>query len=124
MDNPADPGDARLTAYAGNGALQAWLDASWRALQRELPAIVAWIQAGAVSEADAGDVVISAALRVLRNETGAEEESTAIDDYNERTKFADASLDVYFTAAELRRLSPGPIGANSGSFSFTGFGCD
>lgn len=123
MDNPASPADPRLAAYAGNGALlQVRLDESWRALQRELPALVSWITGGQVTAPDAGDVVISGVLRVLRNPDGAAEESSSLDDYSENTKRADATLDVYFTSAELRRLNPAEaIGANSGSFSFAGF---
>lgn len=122
MDNPASPNDARLARYAGNGALlQARLDEVWRALQREpeLRGLAGWIESGQVTAADAGDVVISAVLRVLRNPEGAEEEASSIDDYNERTKRADATEDVYFTAAEKRRLTPPTY--DSGSMAFTGF---
>jgi hypothetical protein len=122
VDNPARADDPRLAAYAANSALlQARLDQVWRALQREpeLRGLADWIESDQVSAADAGDVVISATLRVLRNPDGAEEESSSIDDYTERTKRADATEDVYFTAAEKRRLAP-PV-YTAGSMSFTDF---
>ena len=43
---------------------------------------------------------------MLRNPEGVEEESGAIDDYRESWKRSDSSADIYFTAAELRRLQP------------------
>lgn len=126
MNNPASTGDARLTRYASDPTLAANLDAAWRALQRELPGLVAWIEAGTVSPEDAADVIVAATLRVLRNPDGAEEEAAAIDDYSERTKRADATQDLYFTSAELRRLAPMPT-QNAGSFpytrSFMGYDC-
>jgi hypothetical protein len=125
VDNPASVSDARLTPYASDPALEATLDAAWRALQREpeLRGMIGWISTGQLTSEDAADVVVSATLRVMRNPVGAEEESTSIDDYTERTKRADATEDIYFTAAEKRRLTAGlPSVGNAGSFSFTGFG--
>lgn len=106
MNNPAAKTDARLTAYAGDPALQTWLDASWRALQSELPGLVSSIETGDVTPLAAADVVVAGALRVLRNPDGAESTNYGIDDYREDVKHTDATQDVYFTAAELRRLSP------------------
>lgn len=122
MDNPASPSDARLARYVGNGALlQARLDQVWRALLREpeLRGLAGWIESAQVTADDAGDVVISATLRVLRNPEGAQAESSSLDDYTEQTTRADATEDVYFTAAEKRRLTPPTY--DSGSMSFSGF---
>lgn len=119
MENPASKTDARLSAWSSDPALELNLDAAWRALQRELRGIVGWIECGMVSPEDAADVVISATRRVMRNPEGAEEEASAIDDYSERTKRADATEDIYFTAAELRRLAPLLPVANAGSFPYT-----
>lgn len=121
MNNPAQVSDPRLAAYASNGALQTRLDEAWRALQRELPGLVAWIESEQVSEADAGDAVISATLRVLRNPEGAKKRDGSIDDWSESVELADSTEDMYFTSAELRRLSPAVYGA--GSFTYTGSGC-
>ena len=118
MDNPASTTDARLAKYVSDGSLQANLNAAWRALQREIPGLVAAITAGTVSAEDAGDVVIAATLRVMRNPDGAEETSTSIDDYDERTRLADATQDLYFTSAELRRLAP-VMTHNAGSFKYS-----
>lgn len=126
MDNPAQANDPRLTDYASAGdLLQVRLDEVWRALQRDVPGLVARISAGDPTAADAADVVIAATLRVLRNPSGAEEESTSIDDYVERVKRANATEDVYFTAAEKRRLGAAAVVSyGAGSFPYTtGYGC-
>lgn len=98
--NPLDDSGAAAVA-------QTRLDEAWRALQRELPGLVTRLAAGAVSEEDIIDVVSSAALRVLRNPDAHSEGSFSVDDYSEGWK-ADpqsTSIDLYFTRAELRRLS-------------------
>lgn len=125
MDNPAQADDVRLEKYAAAGdLLQVRLDEVWRALQLEIPSLVSRIEAGQILAAAAGDVVIAATLRVLRNPDGADEESTSIDDYVERVKRANATDDVYFTAAERRRLSPEAVSYGAGSFPYTtGYGC-
>lgn len=107
MENPATPADLTAMGYAVTDVpvAQRWLDVAWRALLREVPSIPSRIQGGDLTSAEVVDVVASAALRVLRNPDGNESESGAIDDYQESVKRADASMDVYFTAAELRRLA-------------------
>ena len=84
--------------------LQTWLDVAWRALQGEDPTLVARIESGAQDTQTVIDVIIAATLRVLRNPGGLEGEDFAVDDYRESRKYSDATLDVYFTAAERRRL--------------------
>lgn len=124
MENPAQANDPRLEKYSGAGdLLQARLDEVWRQLQLEIPSLVGRIQSGQVPALAAGDVVIAATLRIFDNPGGVEEESASIDDYVERVKRANPTADVYFTAAEVRRLSPAGMAHNAGSFSFTGFGC-
>lgn len=122
--NPADPSDPRLAAYDGGPIVQAWLDASWRALQREVPGIAdTMLSGGALTEDDVADVIIGATLRILRNPEGVESQSAAIDDYSESAKMSDATLDVYFTAAELRRLRPSDDGTSvswAGSIKYVG----
>ena len=84
--------------------LQTWLDVAWRALQGEDPTLVARIESGAQDTQTVIDVIIAATLRVLRHPGGLEGEDFAVDDYRESRKYTDATLDVYFTAAERRRL--------------------
>ena len=106
MENPAQ---APITGYSGpadTAVQQYWLDVAWRQLQRELPSLVARIEDGEIDETTVADVVTAAARRVLRNPEGFESESGSIDDYQESWKRSDASEDIYFTTAELRRLSP------------------
>lgn len=93
---------------ASDAVQKTWLDVAWRALRRELRPfdLDAAIAEERVDAQDVVDVVAQAALRVLRNPEGAESRSGSIDDYDEAEKLADASSDVYFTAAELRRLAP------------------
>lgn len=111
MDNPAKaPGDTvDARGYSGAASVtvqQTRLDEAWRALRREVPDLEARLGSGDLEQADVVDVVCAAALRVLRNPEGAESESSALDDYQESRKIADATADLYFTAAELRRLQP------------------
>ena len=104
MQNPAAAPIVGYDGTATNEIQQYWLDVAWRQLQREDHALVARITAGDIDSATVADVIIAAARRVLRNPEGRESESGAIDDYQEAWKNSDATLDVYFTAAELRRL--------------------
>ncbi|UUW88397.1 hypothetical protein [Pimelobacter simplex] len=114
MDNPATPDDLTARGYTGPATTrvqQTRLDEAWRALQREreLPGLVARIDSGELDEELVVDVIAAAALRVLRNPEGTESESGAIDDYQESVKYADPTQDVYFTAAEIRRLQPAVV---------------
>lgn len=120
MDNPASTTDLTNRGYVippGSPVAQTRLDEAWRALQGEVKTVVASIQSGWVSAEAVADVVASAALRVLRNPEGIEEESEAVDDYRGSRRRADATEDVYFTAAELRRLTQ-PI-PTAGSFPYS-----
>lgn len=83
---------------------QTRLDEAWRALVAEIPSIPTRIAAGMLEEEVVVDTVVRAALRVLRNPEGVERTDYAIDDYREGRTLANATDDVYFTAAELRRL--------------------
>lgn len=120
MENPAT---APITGYDGPATVeeqQYWLDVAWRQLQREDRTIVARIQAGEIDAATVADVVTAAARRVLRNPEGHQQESGSIDDYSESFTRADATQDVYFTAAELRRLAPDNpwVGGFAGSVKY------
>lgn len=114
-DGPGQVTDAQATTR---------LAEAWRALQREMSRLGVnleqQIASEALAEADVADVVYAAAVRVLRNPEGYVEESGAIDDWRESGKRADASTDLYFTAAELRRLSPTDSAgaASAGSFKY------
>lgn len=112
MNNPASLPIVGYSGTADTDVQQYWLDAAWRALQREDRGLVARITAGDVDAATVADVVYAAARRVLRNPDGVEAESGGIDDYTESWKRADATEDLYFTAAELRRLLPVDITAS------------
>ena len=104
MPNPATP---PITGYDGPAYTQTqqyWLDVAWRALQGEVPGIATRVAADPEYAQLAADVVTAAARRVLRNPDGFESESGQVDDYQESWKRSDATEDVYFTAAELRRL--------------------
>lgn len=100
------------------------LDEAWRALQAELrvlgvdPAIE--VAASRITLDDLADVVCQAVMRVLRNPDGTESEAAQIDDYSESRKHGDTSQDLYFTAAELRRLLPSITVAtpNAGSLKY------
>ena len=109
MDNPASTADLKAFGYEGPAAeavQHRWLAATWRALRREVPSVVRSLEDGNLDRDDVSDVVAAAALRVLRNPEGVKKDSGAIDDYQEAQEFVDASQDVYFTSAELRRLQP------------------
>ena len=107
MDNPATLPIIGYSGTATTEVQQYWLDAAWRALQREDRGLVARITSGDVDAETVADVIYAAARRVLRNPDGVESESAAVDDFTESWKRADATEDLYFTAAELRRLLPG-----------------
>lgn len=125
MENPAT--SAALAARGYNGTAtpdvqQTRLDEAWRALQREreLPGLVARIESGDLPVENVIDVIAAAALRVLRNPEGVEEETGAIDDWRESWKRADATEDIYFTAAEIRRLQPVDVVVpTAGSFKYS-----
>lgn len=124
MDNPATLADLSKRGYDGPASAevqQTRLDEAWRALQLEpdVRPIVDWIAAGRVPAAAAADVVAAAALRVLRNPEGRTDEAGSIDDYSESWKLADATEDVYFTAAEKRRLTPTSTVPSAGSFKYS-----
>lgn len=105
MQNPALVADLRKLGWDGEDEHgQAWLDIAWRALRREIPNLDECLASGEITTEDIADVVVAAALRVLRNPEGVLQESGGIDDYQESWRRADASQDVYFTKAELRRL--------------------
>lgn len=104
MGNPAV---LPIVGYAGTASdtVQAyWLEAAWRALQREDRTLADRVDSGELDAETAADVVYAAARRVLRNPEGLKSESGAIDDYTESWQRADATEDLYFTAAELRRV--------------------
>ena len=122
MDNPAT---APLPAYSGPASTedqQYWLDVAWRSLLTEegLGDLEARIQADEIDVATVVDVVTAAARRVLRNPDGNQAEAGSIDDFQESWKKADATEDVYFTSAELRRLKPVDqwVGGFSGSVKY------
>ncbi len=121
MQNPAT---APIPAYDGpadNDTQQYWLDVAWRSLQSEDRTIVSRIESGELDAPTVADVVTAAARRVLRNPNGLKVSSGAVDDYQESATFADATEDVYFTAAELRRLlatDPTVMTGWSGSFRY------
>lgn len=131
LPNPAQPSDLANRDYTGPASetvQQTRLDEAWRALRRERfadglrvgPSIDARVGTDDLAVEDLIDVVCAAALRVLRNPEGAKQESGTIDDYTESRTLADASIDVYFTAAELRRLAPEVIAApTAGSFKYS-----
>lgn len=106
MSNPASAPIVGYDGPATTDVQQHWLDVAWRQLQREDRSIVTRIGAGQLDGATVADVVTAAARRVLRNPEGLKDESGRIDDYQESASFVDATEDVYFTAAELRRLLP------------------
>lgn len=129
--NPAQPSDLANRGYTGSATdtvQQTRLDESWRALRRERfddglrvgPSIDARLDSVDLDIQDVIDVVCQAAMRVLRNPEGAKQESGGIDDWTESQTLADASLDVYFTAAELRRLAPEVTATpTAGSFKYS-----
>ncbi len=112
MLNPATVYDLEtlwrpLEAGADTDRAQARLDQAWRALRAAVPTVVARVEAGTLSAELVADVICSATLRILQNPEGHESGAESIDDYSESWKYAATrSNDLYFTAAELRRLSP------------------
>lgn len=118
--NPATVGDLTNRGFVvtNDTAAATWLDVAWRALKREVPGLSDLVSTGQIDPDDVIDVVAAATLRVLRNPEGLEQESGALDDYTESWKRADASRDVYFTAAELRRLLPA-VTPTAGSFKYS-----
>lgn len=132
MDNPAQVSDLTDRGYTGPATAtvqQTRLAEAWRALRRERfadgllvgPSLDVRVDVtGDITTDDVIDVVCSAAVRVLRNPEGATQDSGSLDDYQESRTLADASIDVYFTAAELRRLAPEVITApTGGSFKYS-----
>ena len=127
MENPAQPSDLTNRGYSGTAnttVQQTWLDVSFRALRRDLLRggvdIDAAVEAQTLTVDDIKDVVVAAAKRALDNPDGIVDESGGIDDYNESFKRRDATEDVYFTAAELRRLTPASTGTGwSGSLKYS-----
>lgn len=123
METPASTADLQarwhpnpLTDAAAKKNAQVKLDEAWRALQGELPGVAARVTAGTLDNETVVDVLCSAVLRQLRNPDGYVKGSVSIDD---RTKTWElpgdgTSADLYFTAAELRRLTPT---AKSGAFT-------
>jgi hypothetical protein len=106
MDNPAS---APIPGYDGSASTeiqQYWLDVAWRQLQREDRSLVGRITSGDIDTATVDDVITAAARRVLRNPDGRKSENASLDDYSESWTSADPTEDLYFTAAELRRLQP------------------
>ncbi|WP_232676682.1 hypothetical protein [Nocardioides sp. R-C-SC26] len=121
MSNPATPTDLTNRGYTvdDDNVAQTWLDVAWRALVREVPSIPARVASGELTDGDVVDVVCAATMRVLRNPEGYESESGGVDDYQESIKRADASMDVYFTAAEIRRLAPSYPETFAGSVKYS-----
>ena len=121
MQNPATTADLIKLGYtpvpADSLVPQAWLDRAFRSLVLEVPSLEASITAGKFTAADVIDVVVAAALRALRNGDGVTDEARSLDDYSETFKRADATEDIYFTAAELRRLVPQVFGGGSFKYS-------
>lgn len=106
-----------LTDSAEEGRVQARLDQTWRALQWEVPSLVERLTNGDIEPDLVADVIHSATLRILQNPEGLETFDRALDDYREGGKYgATSSNDLYFTAAELRRVSPRGTG---GAFTIT-----
>lgn len=117
MENPASAPIPGYTGTADANLQSYWLGVAWRQLQGEDRTLVARIEAGDLDAATAADVVTAAARRVLRNPEGFQEEAGGIDDYRESWKRADATEDIYFTAAELRRLLSDDAAAAAGGWS-------
>jgi hypothetical protein len=122
-DNPARTSDLEKLGYSGDSTVaQGWLDVVWRRLCRDVPSLVTRLNANEVATQDVIDVLATATMRVLRNPEGHAQETTSIDDYSESWTRADATSDVYFTAAELRGLLPPDPYADSfaGSIQYAG----
>ena len=124
MGNPATVDDLEklwrpLIDQPERERVQARLDRTWRALLAELPGLEARIASGEVTAEPAADVVIDASLRVLNNPEGLMTFDESIDDYKRGGTYSERSLsnDLYFTAAELRRLSPRVTGGSAFTIS-------
>jgi hypothetical protein len=118
--NPAQPKDLQDRGYpvADEPTVETTrLGEAWRALVAEIPSLPARLDAATVDRDTVVDVIAAAAMRVLRNPEGHEEQSGAIDDWREGWKLADSTQDVYFTSAELRRLTPPAVTAGSMAYS-------
>lgn len=120
MGNPATVNDLELLWHpladqAERDRVQARLDRTWRALVAELPGLEARVTAGEVEAETVADVVIDASLRVLNNPEGLSTFGESIDDYRHDGTYSERSQssDLYFTAAELRRLSPRAVGGSA-----------
>jgi hypothetical protein len=115
-ENPATPQDLQNRGYpvADPDTVETTrLGEAWRALIAEVPSIPARLEAATLDRDTVIDVIASATMRVLRNPEGRKRSAGAIDDYREEHELADATQDVYFTAAELRRLTPPAVWAGS-----------
>lgn len=110
MQNPTVVADYTKRGYTSNATdavVQEKLNATWRALVSPddgVPDLPARIAAGSVDVELVKDVVSAATDRVLRNPEGYTEGGEAIDDFRADWKRGDASTDLYFTSAELRRV--------------------
>ena len=121
MESPVTHADLAPYGYTTQVALyDSLIGRAWRALLAEVPSLVDNIEQGLVSADTAGDAVIAAVLRVLRNPEGVKAVSGSLDDYTERTDYAASSDDIFFTAAERRRLTPAATGGQhrSGSLQY------
>jgi hypothetical protein len=105
MQNPATTPIVGYEGSADVDAQQHWLDVAWRALQAEVPDLVTRAADDETLLALAADVVTAAARRVLRNPDGVKQEAGGIDTWSESRSYSDETQDVYFTAAELRRVT-------------------
>lgn len=112
MENPADSFglETLWRPYLDSteeARAQMRLDQAWRALQWELPTLTDRIASGEVDAESAADVIYSATMRIMQNPEGLTSFNRAIDDASEGGEFGGTSSnDLYFTSAELRRLSP------------------
>lgn len=121
MANPATTADLKNRGYDlpdPPTVAQTRLDEVWRALKAEVRTLEASVAAGWIDTEAVADVVANATLRILDNPESIEQESYGIDDYQENRRRANATSDVYFTAAELRRLAP-PVTPTAGSFKYS-----
>jgi len=113
MNNPATTDDLVDRGYVipeGSPVAQTRLDAAWRALQRELrkngTSVEAVIATGWATLPDLADIIADAAMRVLSNPEGVQQEQHAIDDWSESRSLANSTMDMYFTSAEIAGLLP------------------
>lgn len=120
MDNPATPDDLTAIGYtvspSPSTVEKRRLDQAWRALIAEDSSIPPRVEAGTLDRDLVVDVVVEAAHRVLKNPGGVARFESGLDDYREGGELADPTTDIYFKAAELRRLALPTYGAGSMSF--------